>query len=209
MVANRVNPNQEDEGKGAAKGGAAESAAPAAAQASSPVKDWLPLILAIVLMPVLAYATTTYLLLPKLQKAVGGGGEPAAAAEAAPKASGHGEAGGGEKKGGGEAAASSGPHKEIATMTKLLVNVAGTMGARYLLTSVTLVGSAPDFKSKIEQHDAQLKDLACGILSTKTIVDLEKPGARNLIRSELLSGFNNVLGGSTVHEIYFTEFAIQ
>jgi flagellar basal body-associated protein FliL len=38
---------------------------------------------------------------------------------------------------------------------------------------------------------------------------LEKPGARNLIRGELLAGFNTILGNSAVREIYFTEFAIQ
>ena len=31
---------------------------------------------------------------------------------------------------------------------------------------------------------------------------------RNVIRSELLAGCNNVLGGALVQEIYFTDFAI-
>ena len=43
----------------------------------------------------------------------------------------------------------------------------------------------------------------------KRLADLEKPGARNLIRSELINGFNNILGDSMVQDIYFTEFAIQ
>jgi flagellar basal body-associated protein FliL len=30
-----------------------------------------------------------------------------------------------------------------------------------------------------------------------------------MIRNELLSGFNNILGDGTVQEIYFPEFAIQ
>ena len=94
-------------------------------------------------------------------------------------------------------------------MNKLLVNVAGTMGSRYLLVSLSIVGADPDFKSKLQAHDPQLRDLACGALSTKTLADLEKPGARNLIRSELISGFNNILGGALVQEIYLTEFAIQ
>jgi flagellar FliL protein len=51
--------------------------------------------------------------------------------------------------------------------------------------------------------------MASGILNTKTIADLEKPGARNLIRGELLAGFNTIMGNSAVREIYFTEFAIQ
>ena len=59
------------------------------------------------------------------------------------------------------------------------------------------------------KHDAQLRDVACGLLSTKTITDIEKPGARNLIRSELISGFNHMLGNGSIQEIFLTEFAIQ
>ena len=51
--------------------------------------------------------------------------------------------------------------------------------------------------------------MAMGALSSKTLADLEKPGARNLIRTELINGFNNVLGDNSVQEIYITEFAIQ
>ena len=94
-------------------------------------------------------------------------------------------------------------------MTKLLVNVAGTMGQRYLLVSLSIVSTDANFKEKLQEHDAQLKDMACGTLATKTLADLEKPGARNLIRTELISGFNNILGAAMVQEIYLTEFAIQ
>ncbi len=81
-------------------------------------------------------------------------------------------------------------------MNKMLVNVAGTMGARYLLVSVSVVGTASDFKHKMVDHDAQLRDMACGDLATKTLADLENPEPRNVIRSELISGFNNILGDS-------------
>ena len=94
-------------------------------------------------------------------------------------------------------------------MNKMLVNVSGTMGARYLLVSVSVEGTGTDFKQKMQDHDAQLRDMACGALATKTLADLEKPGARNLIRTELITGFNNILGDSVVQDIYFTEFAIQ
>ena len=75
--------------------------------------------------------------------------------------------------------------------------------------SLAVAGSDADFKAKLAAHDSQLRDFACGVLATKTIADLEKPGARNTIRTELMSGFNNILGSSQVQEIYLTEFAIQ
>jgi flagellar FliL protein len=175
-----------------------ESASPAAEAApSGGAKAWLPLIIMVVLMPVLAYAMTTFVLVPKLKKGLG----VPTVAEA--RESG-GESGGAKPK--KEAAPSK---KESVAMNKLLVNVAGTMGARYLLVSLSVVGSSSDFKAQMDGHDAQLRDMAQSALSTKTLSDLEKPGARNLIRNELISGFNNILGDGTVEEIYFPEFAIQ
>ena len=153
-------------------------------------------------MPVLAYATTRFVLLPKLEHGLAqankGGATPDSAPEAGPAATGE-----------GKAAAGSDKLKVAVSLSKMLVNVAGTMGTRYLVTSVTLVGNVPDFKSKIDENKDQLMDLATGTLSAKTIADLEKPGARNVIRAELMTVFNNALGGPLVQEIYITELAIQ
>lgn len=182
----------------------AAEAAPAPAGGGG-IRALLPLIITVVLMPVLAWAMTSFVLVPKLQKSLGitpahsgkpeSGGHEAAGTEGE-----HGEKGDAKGKGGA---------KETFVMSKLLVNVSGTMGSRYLLSSVTLSGVSADFKAKIEKHEAKLRDAACTMLATKTIGDLEKPGARNLVRSELLNGFNNILGANTVQEIYITEFAIQ
>jgi len=171
--------------------------APAPAAASGGFKAWLPLIVMIVLMPVLAFVMTNFVIVPKLQKGLGGSAATTAAAAASGDSS---------SKGKKEAA---GAKKESVPMNKLLVNVAGTMGARYLLVSLSVVGTGTDFKAKMDEHDAQLRDMAQGALRTKTIADLEKPAAQNLIRNELISGFNNILGDGTVEEIYFPEFAIQ
>jgi flagellar FliL protein len=159
-------------------------------------KAYLPLLIAVVAMPALAYATTKFVLLPKLQHSMNQSGTTETAAE--PAAAGK----DGEKTTGSKG-------KVTVALSKMLVNVSGTMGTRYLMTSVTLVGNTPEFKAKIEDNKDQLMDLANGTLSTKTISDLEKPGARNIIRSELLTVFNNALGGPVVQEIYITELAIQ
>jgi flagellar FliL protein len=178
-------------------------APPAKSPGSSPWKAWLPLALAILLMPLVAYAVTSFVLVPRMQKAL----RVSAATPGETGQSSQAEAPSSEK---GEK--SGPPHtgqKQNVTLSKLLVNVAGTMGSRYLLTSITLLGQGSDFPNRVTQNEPQLRDMASGLLSTKTIVDLEKPGARNLIRGELLAGFNSILGNGSVQEIYFTEFAVQ
>jgi flagellar FliL protein len=175
----------------------ADEASPAAppAKPASAIKQWLPLIITVVIMPALAFATTRFVLLPQMKKGL----SPATAAPAEPSGT-NTDAGPG---------VIDGKPKVTVPLTKILVNVAGTMGTRYLMTSVTLVGTDENMKVKIEQNKDQLLDLATGTLSTKTISDLEKPGARNVIRAELMTVFNNALGGPIIREIYITELAIQ
>jgi flagellar protein FliL len=175
--------------KTAPESNADKAAAPTEAKAASGLKPWLPVIVNILLMPALAYATVTFLILPKMK----------AGTQTVHARSGNEEG-------------PSGPAKEkiMAPLGgKIIVNVAGTQGTRYLLANLTLVGSSPALKTKVEANEAELRDAAAGALSVKTISDLEKPGARNLIRTELISIFNNTLGEGTVKDLYLTEFAIQ
>jgi flagellar FliL protein len=157
---------------------------------------WFPLAITVIAMPALAFATTRFVLLPQMTRALTHSAstpqEPAKASK--------------DSKGEGEAVLRS---KYTVPLSKILVNVAGTMGTRYLMTSITLVSADPDLKAKIDENRDQLMDLATSALCTKTISDLEKPGARNVIRSELVTIFNNALGSPLISEIYITEMAIQ
>lgn len=180
---------------------APEDNAPAKAEPAAGKKGgaagWLPLILNVALMPAIAYGLTTFVLIPKIQ-----GGKADSHAEEAAEGS-HGEASGGEKP------KSSKGKVTVPLAGKILVNVAGTAGTRYLVANMTLVGKSTDLKLKVEEHDPQLRDSAISILGGKTISDLEKPGMRNIIRSEMISAYNDILGKEAVTDIYFTEFAIQ
>lgn len=166
-----------------------------AAPASGGIKAFIPLITNVVLMPVIAYVMTVYVLLPKTNSG-------SVSAHAKTDEGGHGTQAASGGHGGKEKI-------NVPLSTKVLVNVSGTAGTRYLLANVMLVGSSPDLKAGVEKNDAQLRDVAASVLANKTIADLDKPGARNLIRTELISAFNGVLGGNQVKEIFFTEFAIQ
>jgi flagellar FliL protein len=175
------------------------SKAAADAQVGAPgLKAWLPLLLNVLMMPALAYALTVFVIVPRLR---GSDSETVASKSSA-----------GVKSAGASVSRkdASGKSKVLAPLSgKVLVNIAGTMGTRYLLANLTLVGSKPDFKADVEQNDAQLRDAAAGALATKSIADLEKPGARNLIRTELINIFNGALGEGTVMDLYLTELAIQ
>lgn len=172
---------------------AEEAAKPASAAApAAPGKSgtWVPLIANVVLMPAIAYALTTFVLIPKIK-----GGNAGNVAHASSEES-------GEKN--------AAKNKVIVPLSgKVLVNVAGTAGTRYLVANITLVSKKPELKETIEIHDPELRDAASSILGIKTISDLEKPGMRNIIRSELIAAFNDILGKESITDIYLTEFAVQ
>jgi flagellar FliL protein len=189
----------------------ADGAAPAA---GGGMKALLPLILNVVLMPVMAYVMTVFVLLPKINSggvvahakaadAGSGGDDAGSGGHGAPAKEEHGSSGGGKHGG------APGGKTSVPLSAKVLVNVSGTAGTRYLLAQLTLVGTHAELKDSVEKSDAQLRDVASSVLATKTIADLDKPGSRNLIRTELISAFNGVLGEGRVKEIYFTDFAIQ
>jgi len=167
-------------------------------------KAWLPLLITAAAMPLLAYATATFVLVPKMKKILLANSSPEGVVETPSAAEKHSSGAPADKEKG------PGNGKILASLSKnIMVNVNGSMGTRYLVAGLTLVGTRPDFKEKITKNDDQLRDLVAGILTTKTIHDLEKPGARNLIRSELILVLNNVLGAGVIQEIYITDFAIQ
>lgn len=191
-------------------------------------KAMLPLILTVVLMPVLAFAMTQFVLVPKLQKAIfasaattghgdgteGEASEGGHAAEQPPaeESGDHGEAAKGGKggdHGDGEAKPVAKGAKTLVPLPKVIVNVKDTQATRYLMSSYTLVGKGEEFKTLIESNMEQVRDVAATVLSMKSIQDLEKPDVRNVIKSELISSLNTALGKPAVKEIYITDFAIQ
>lgn len=209
--------------------------APAAAAAPAGgggIKAMLPLILNLVLMPAVAFALTQFVLLPKLKApAPAAHGAPAEGEDAhateddgghgaaedshgakddghgAPKEDAHGGGGGDAHGGGGKAAKSA--KAPVPLSSKILVNVSGTMGSRFLQANISVVGAKKNLSSLVEEFDAQLRDAASSVLAAKTLADLEKTGSRNLIKAELVGAFNHVLGQGSVTDVFLTDFAVQ
>ncbi len=186
------------------------------AEGGGGLKAMLPLIVTIVLMPVLAFAMTQFVLVPKLQKAItasaattGQNTGEESTGETAPE----GDGGHGEPAAGGHGEAAAKPMakgaKALVPLPKVIVNVKDTQATRYLMSSYTLVGKGEEFKGLIESNMEQVRDVAATVLSMKSIQDLEKPDIRNVIKSELISTINTALGKPAVKEIYITDFAIQ
>lgn len=190
-------------------------AQPAAAASGGGVKVWLPAIVAAVIAPAASFALGQYVLLPKLQAQLAAipaalhatahpdepaTGAPAPAAHAPAEAGGHGK--------GGKESPAAGPNYEYAN---LVVNLAGTMGTRYLKTSFVITGvdKTGSIRTVFEGQKDKLKDLTINVLSSLTLADLEEPGSKNVLREKLVAAYNTVLGKRVVEQVYFSDFVVQ
>ncbi len=175
---------------------AAPAAAPAEAGKKQGIAAFLPLVLSCVLAPAATWAVAEFVLLPRLKAqlvvpAASSGGTVAAAPVAAPSG-----------KGAPDAAASY-------EFSNVVVNLAGTMGTRYLKTSFLVTGADPAIKSVFEGQKPRLTDVTLNVLSSLTLADLEEPGARNIIREKLVLSYNQALGRKVAEQVYFSDFVVQ
>jgi len=155
-----------------------EPAAPA--PASGGAGAWLPLIVSVVLMPAIAFGMTKFVIVPQLQSSLGIKSAPA---------------------GSGDKSKPSPDAKKInVPFQKLLVNIAGTMGQRFLLVSLSLSSTGgEEFRTKVTDDDAALRDMCLGILSTKTLADLETTTRLGQGRVDLTIGSAlDIFGGTGV-----------
>ena len=186
----------------------AKSAPPteaAAADKEAPAKGaspWPALIAAIILMPAISYATAEFLLLPKLRGLISQ--QTVEAHGGAGKGDGHGAAQGAHGKGKEGAKTESSYDFE-----NVVVNLSGSLGTRFLKANFTTLGSNPKLPEIMAEKKKQLLDVAINVLSSRTMADLEAPGAKNVVRNELQANFNQALKSDLVEQIYFTEFVIQ
>lgn len=113
------------------------------------------------------------------------------------------------------------------------VNVANTRGAQILIARLAVVsnvlvdvqraidddrlnagrlsvqGDHRDFLARLNTSKEQLLDIAASMLASKTLEDLERSGAQDLIRTQLLNEFDQVLGSGTLQEVLFTQFEMR
>ena len=191
-------------------------------ESSGGIKAMLPLILNIVLLPVMAFAMTQYVLLPRLNSA---------AAATAPVEGGHdndsataGDSSHGDKhadppghspdSGKGGHSSDGGGHRGSTETTEMLpdavtVNVAGTMGSRLLMAKIGIRGNNPKLKDIVTARGPDLRDAASSLLYTKTLMDIERQGARTTIKAELKNAFLRVLGPGVFTDVVMPDLAVQ
>ncbi len=193
---------------GAAKGETPVVPAVPAVAKPSALYAWLPVIAVVLLAPVATWAAVEFVVFPRLQKKIAALppvdlAAATAAAATAETTGGKSGKGGKDGKEGKDAAAANYEFQNV------VVNLAGTMGTRYLKTTFMVTGVDASIKTTFEAAKPRLLDITNNVLSSLTLADLEEPGARNVIREKLVAAYNQALGKKVADQVYFSDFVIQ
>jgi len=180
----------------AAASAAAGPIATPGAGSSGGIKAWIPAIAAILLAPAFTWALVQFVLVPHFRKQLA---EPVPAQGAV-------RAGGKEGGKAGKDGTDGAPHYEF---QNVIVNLAGTMGTRYLKTSFLVTGGDPDIAAIFEENKARLTDVTLNVLSSLSLADLEEPGSKNVLREKLITAYNQTLGKKVADQVYFSDFVVQ
>jgi flagellar basal body-associated protein FliL len=140
-------------------------------------RTWLPALIVLIGMPVLALTTTKYVLLPPMENTL-------------------------TQVTSWEGASAENQFPVTVSLKKILINPSDTTRVHPIMSSLTLVVNNSAMQSKVDANRAELLKLTVADLSDKTISDMEKPGAQRAAGTQLLADFNRALGGPVLKRVY-------
>jgi flagellar FliL protein len=176
---------------------------PAKASAKGDKMPLIALVASLVLAPALTFGVAQFVLIPQLKASLSLEGDHTEESHAEDDG-GHGGGGHGEGKDGEP----TGDAKSYA-FENMVVNLAGTMGTRYLKCSFVVTGRDSSLRASFESNKMQLTDVTLSVLSSLSLVELEEAGAKNLLRERLVNAYNQALGKALAEQVYFADFVIQ
>lgn len=192
------------------------TSAPAAGE-KKPMNPWIPVAAVAVLCPLLSFAILQFMVVPKIEHSLKAVTErmesfeaeqsddvhvkPKAAAKPAEqkpkeekKADSHG--------GGAVASGTTYEFKDI------ISNLAGSLQSRYIKVSFMIEG-VEGMASQVEAQKPKMVDATLSVLANLTLKDLDQPGIKNIVRSDLLGAYEAIFHERIVTGLYFSEFVIQ
>jgi len=91
---------------------------------------------------------------------------------------------------------------------EFMTNINDVAGSRYVKVDVTIESSEAGAQEKIDKYMPVIRDSIQGILSAKTVADLDIRNRDNL-KKEIQEDINRKIGSDTVNNVYFTSFIMQ
>ncbi len=94
-------------------------------------------------------------------------------------------------------------------VANLVLNPAGTGGARFLMVTATFDLKDGASEQKMKDHDAEVRDRILSVLGRKTVDELSDISQREKIKKEVLEGVSTLLPKGSILKVFFAQFVIQ
>lgn len=98
---------------------------------------------------------------------------------------------------------------QVVTLPTFLVNLSDPLGRRYLKLQLDVEVVDGEAAAMLEKQAAKVRDAIILLLSSKTYADLAPLENKILLKNELVTRLNQIMGGSKVIRVYFTDLVIQ
>ena len=98
---------------------------------------------------------------------------------------------------------------QVVTLPTFLVNLADPLGRRYLKLTIDVEVEDETAAMELEGATAKVRDKLILLLSSLTYADLASLESKILLKTKIVNNLNQVLGGSKVQQVYFTDMVIQ
>lgn len=97
----------------------------------------------------------------------------------------------------------------VHVVDNLVLNPAGSGGARFLLTSIALDAGSPEGAAEVAARDLEIRDAFILVLGTKTVEQLTDVGNRSRLIAELRRAADDLMGPGLVQRVFIPQFVIQ
>ena len=184
----------------------AETPTPEAAPAGG-LKAKLPLVGAIVIGLAIGAGSGALIVGPAAAKTMGFATPTAKQAKG--DAHGDEEHGDDEEHAEDDSASKAGAPAAVMTLDNLVLNPAGSGGARFLLLTVTIEGKDAATLATMQSRDAELRDVVLSTLGRKSVDELAEITGRDSIKTELTAALNERFGKKSVVRVYFPQYVVQ
>ncbi|WP_461210844.1 flagellar basal body-associated FliL family protein [Desulfocurvus sp. DL9XJH121] len=98
---------------------------------------------------------------------------------------------------------------ELVSLPTFVVNLADPLGRRYLKLTVDVEMRDKDAAEKLSKNEPKVRDAIILLLSSKTFADLSSIESKMALKDDIVKRLNQIVGGSNVLRVYFTEMVVQ
>ena len=133
---------------------------------------------------------------------------------------GHGGAGGAGAAGGAGGAGGAGDARierqsdlprnggQVLPLPAITVNISDPSGRRYLKLGMEVEVNS-DVSAALQANSAKIRDAIIMLLAGKTFGDISSPDGKVLLKAEVASRLNQILGAQRIIRVYFTDFVVE